>query len=282
MRRVTDITENGVRLRTYDPDARESRHPLVVIHGGGWVWGGLDEVDALAAALAVATGRFTVSVGYRLAPEHRYPAALEDVLAGLDWVAAAASRLGVDPADTVLFGLSAGASLVAAATSARRGALKCRIAAQVLCYPMLDPDLSSESATRYADIAPLSRNRAVWFWDQYAPGATRQDPGAVPLLDPDLSALPPTHVVLAEHDLLVDEGRDYVQRINAAGGSADVVVWPGAVHGFLTMAGLAPDLCAAAVAEVAGWLATRRLDRPPGHTVQKRNRDALKRYESPR
>jgi acetyl esterase len=266
MRRLTDITENGLRLRTYDPDARRSRQPLVVVHGGGWVWGGLDEVDPLAAALAVATGRFTVSVGYRLAPEHRYPAALDDVITSLEWVASAASRLGIDPAGTVLFGLSAGASLVAAATSARRGDLKCRVAAQVLCYPMLDPELSSESATRYADIAPLSRDRAVWFWDHYAPGAARQDPGAVPMLDPDLRALPPTHVVLAEHDVLVDEGRDYAQRINAAGGFADVVVWPGAVHGFLTMAGLAHDLCAAALAEVADWLATRRHDRPPRPT----------------
>ena len=249
VRHVVDVVESAVRLRTYEPYERVAAGPLVVIHGGGWVWGGIDEVDPLARALATATGRLTASVGYRLAPEHRFPAALDDVSAAIAWLGENAA----EPDDVAVLGLSAGGNLAAAVTARRPDA----ITAQVLVYPMLDPALSSGSARRYAHVAPLSRARAAWFWDQYAPGSLRADPAAAPALATDLAGRPPTYVVLAEVDVLTDEGLAYAERLRTAGGPAATRVWPGTVHGFLAMAGLVPEICAAAVADIADWLATR-------------------------
>ena len=250
VRDVVDVVEAPVRLRMYEPYERVAAAPLVVIHGGGWVWGGIDEVDPLARALAIATGRLTASVGYRLAPEHPFPAALDDVTAAIAWLREHATQRD-SAADVALLGLSAGGNL-ATAVSAR---LPETVAAQVLVYPMLDPSLSSESAHRYALAAPLSRARATWFWDQYAPGPVRGDPAAAPALTPDVAGLPPTRVVLAEVDVLRDEGLAYAERLRAAAVPVSTRVWPGMVHGFLAMAGLVPGTCAAAVADIADWLA---------------------------
>jgi acetyl esterase len=247
---VVDVVEPPVRLRMYEPHERVAAAPLVVVHGGGWVWGGLDEIDPLARALAIATGRLTASVGYRLAPEHPFPAALDDVTAAIAWLREHTAQ-GAAGGSIALLGLSAGGNL-AAAVSAR---LREAVSAQVLVYPMLDPSLSSESAHRYAQAAPLSRARAAWFWDQYAPGPTRTDPAAAPARQPDLAGLPPTHVVLAEVDVLRDEGLAYAEQLRSAAVPVSTRVWPGTVHGFLAMAGLVPETCAAAVADIANWLA---------------------------
>jgi acetyl esterase/lipase len=251
--RISDVETGDVRLRLYEPPQRTSRGVLVMVHGGGWVWGGLDEIDPLARAMAVATGRLTASVGYRLAPEHRFPAALDDVTAAVGWLADNAARYAADSADIVLVGLSAGGNLAAGASARSRDARR-SVAAQVLCYPMLDPELATDSAVEFADAAPLTRRRAAWFWDQYAPGAVRQTPGASPLRQPNLAGLPPTHIVLAELDVLRDEGLEYAARLRAAGVPADAVTWPGTVHGFLTMAGLVPEICAEATTEIAAWI----------------------------
>jgi acetyl esterase len=245
VREVVEVPE--ARLRLYEPMDRTATGALVVVHGGGWVWGGIDEVDVLARTLANATGRPTASVGYRLAPEHPYPAPLEDVTAAVAWLT---ENTGVDPGDVVLLGLSAGGTLALAASARFRGT-PLAVRAQVLVYPMLDPSLSSASAGRYATIAPLSRPRAAWFWSQYAPTG----PHAAPMLG-DPEGLPPTYVVLAEVDVLRDEGLAYADRLRSAGVPVAVKVWPGAVHGFLNMAGLAPELCAVAVNDIAGWIRT--------------------------
>jgi acetyl esterase len=172
-------------------------------------------------------------------------------------VGAALDRLlgadDLDPGDVVLLGLSAGGNLAASTSATRRGSPN-PIARQVLVYPMLDSALQTESACRHADLAPLSRYRAAWFWDQYVRPEDRTDPRAVPMCDPDPTGLPPTHLVVADLDVLRDEGLAYAERLNAAGVPATSRVWPGAVHGFLPMAGLAPDLCAAAEADIVSWI----------------------------
>lgn len=258
VRRVVDVADGSVRLRLYTP-AELSGGLLVVVHGGGWVWGGIDEIDPLSRALANATGRLTASIGYRLAPENPYPAALDDVTAGIAWLRKHVGQHGMDPADTVLLGLSAGGNLAAAVSARLRGSAE-PIRAQVLVYPMLDPSLSSESALRFAAAPPLSRARAAWFWDQYAPGPVRSDPAVAVGLQPDLAGMPPTHLVLAEVDVLRDEGLAYTERLRAAGVAVGSKIWPGTVHGFLAMAGLVPELCAAAIADIAGWISALRTE----------------------
>jgi acetyl esterase len=104
-------------------------------------------------------------------------------------------------------------------------------------------------------VPTLSRSRAAWFWDQYAPGTARAEPQAAPALDPDASSHPPTYVVLAEVDVLRDEGLAYADRLRSASVPVDTKVWPATVHGFLNMAALVPDLCAAAVSDIAEWIA---------------------------
>jgi acetyl esterase len=256
VREVVDVTHRAARLRLYEPVRRTSAGTLVVVHGGGWVWGGIEETDVLSRALANGTGRLTVSVGYRLAPEHPYPAAVRDVSGAVTWLRGRAPERGVDGGDVVLVGLSAGGTL-AAAVSARLRTTSGPISAQVLVHPMLDPSGSSGSARRYASVPALSRHRATWFWDQYAPGPARLDAGAVPALEPDLAGMPPTYVVLAEVDVLRDEGLAYADRLRAASVPVASTVWPGTVHGFLGMAGLVPDVCAAAVADIAAWIAAQ-------------------------
>jgi acetyl esterase len=249
VRTVVEVPD--ARLRLYEPMDRTATGGLVVVHGGGWVWGGIDDVDVLARALANATGRPTASVGYRLAPEHPYPAPVDDVTAAVAWLM---GNTIVDRSDVVLLGLSAGGNLALAASARLRGT-SCAVAAQVLVYPMLDPTLSSGSARRYATVAPLSRPRAAWFWDQYAAGLRSTEPDAVPMLDPDPSGLPPAYLVLAEADVLRDEGLAYADRLRSAAVPVDVTVWPGTLHGFLTMSGLIPEICSAAVNDIAAWIA---------------------------
>lgn len=246
VRRVVE----GPGVRLYEPIERTAAGALVVVHGGGWVWGGLDEVDPLARALAVATGRLTASVGYRLAPEHRYPAAHDDVAAHVDWLFTDGPEF--DRGDVVAIGLSAGGNLVASLSAKLRGT-RTPLSGQVLVYPMLDPSASSPSALEFSSLAPLSRSRDLWLWQQYGPPST--DPRAVPPLEPSLADLPPTLVVLAEVDVLRDEGLAYADQLRAAGVPVKATVWPRTVHGFLTMAALIPDIHGAAVAEIAAWIA---------------------------
>lgn len=239
----------GVPVRIFEP-CQPRGGTVVYLHGGGWVIGDVETHDPLCRRVANVTGARVVSVGYRLAPEHPFPAALDDVTAAIAWLREHTAQ-GAAGGSIALLGLSAGGNL-AAAVSAR---LREAVSAQVLGYPMLDPSLSSESAHRYAQAAPLSRARAAWFWDQYAPGPTRTDPAAAPARQPDLAGLPPTHVVLAEVDVLRDEGLAYAERLRGAAVPVSTRVWPGTVHGFLAMAGLVPETCAAAVADIANWLA---------------------------
>ncbi len=230
----------GVTLRIYRPVGTVSDGAVLVVHGGGWVWGGLDEVDSFARSVCAATGRVTAAVRYRLAPEHRWPAALDDVCRAIEELRSRTTR-----ASLAIVGLSAGGNLAVAASGRLRDTAH-PVSAQVLVYPMLDPTLSSESAHRFALLPPLSRQRALWFWDQYRPAPTE-----LPVI-----GMPRTYVVQAEVDVLRDEGLAYARQLQAAGVHVDSRVWPGMVHGFLTMAALVPDVCAAAIADIAAWIRT--------------------------
>jgi acetyl esterase len=236
---VEDIALPGpagpVAARRYRPGPADGPATIVYLHGGGWVLGGLDEFDRLARALAVSCGCELVSVDYRLAPEHPYPAALEDADAALRGVAARVAR----ERPLVVMGDSAGGTLatVVAARSHDRG--DPHVALQVLVYPVTDAAMDTPSSREHADFFPLGRADMEWFWDHYAPpGVDRLDPELSPLRRADLSGLPPALVLTAGYDPNRDEALAYAERLGQAGVEVTVVRYDDMMHGFLSMTGV--------------------------------------------
>ncbi|MEU8778800.1 alpha/beta hydrolase [Streptomyces sp. NPDC048606] len=251
--RVHDARADGVPVRIYDPapapGAGGGRPLVVYLHGGGWVMCGLDTHDALCRELAAGSGAVVVSVDYRLAPEHPWPAATDDALAVLLWARAEAEALGCDPDRLVVAGDSSGGNL-AAVTALRAPGL---IAAQLLAYPALDASMGSESVTTYGRDHFHTAAHMAWYWDQY--GGDPAHPHVSPARAPDLSGLPRTLMLLADCDLLRDEGLAYGRRLAAAGVDCEVRLHPGVFHGFL---GLPLPAARAARAAAAAWLTTVR------------------------
>jgi len=235
-----DVAGVPVRLVLPSPDVAGV---LVWVHGGGWVHGDLDGYDGVARSLANRARCAILSVDYRLAPEHSFPAGLEDVLRVLDW---ARSRF---PAVAV-GGDSSGGNLAAAACLAARER-QWDLAMQLLVYPVLDHGDSDYKATfrrRYRgflgqpDFGTAACERIAWLWDQYDPdGRRRDDPLAAPLRAASLGGLPPATVILAEHDVLRGEGELYADRLQDAGVPVDLLTFPCQIHGFFQMAGVTPD-----------------------------------------
>lgn len=242
------------------PVARTTLPAILYLHGGGWVVGDLDGVDPLCRALANRTGAVVVSADYRLAPEHPFPAALDDTHTALDWLHEHAPELGADPQRLAVAGDSSGANL-AAAVARRVGAgpgAQRGLRAQLLAYPPLDAALATGSYDALATGFGLTREQMRWYWEAYAPGAAARSPEASPLRAPDLAGLPAAVMVLAELDPLRDDGLDYVERLHDAGVETDVHVWTGMIHGFLRYRGLLDDAHAAldeAAARLAALLA---------------------------
>ncbi|MFI7613558.1 alpha/beta hydrolase [Nonomuraea terrae] len=221
------------RVLTPEGDARGV---IVYYHGGGWVIGAVDEFDTLGRLLAHRTGCTVVLVGYRLAPEHRYPTAARDAYAALLWTAATMPGLPI-----VVAGDSAGGNLSAVVARRARDEDGPAIALQVLVYPVTDCDLDNASYRDPENQLMLTRDTMVWFWDHYAPDpAARAHPDASPLRADDLSGLPPAVVLTAEHDVLRDEGEAYAERLREAGVPVEFQRVDGQMHGFFTMVNLLP------------------------------------------
>jgi acetyl esterase/lipase len=213
------------------------RGVFIYYHGGGWVIGGdVEEFDVLGRKLAAATGCAVVLVNYRLAPEHRYPVAVDDAYAALEWVAAGMSEIAGADVPIIVGGDSAGGNLAAIMTQRSRDRGGPPIAFQALVYPVTDDDLDNASYSADENQLLLTRDSMIWFWDHYLPDAARRkEPGASPLQADDLSGLPPAVVILAEYDVLRDEGQAYADRLREAGAPVDVHVHPGQMHGFFTL-----------------------------------------------
>lgn len=244
---VRDAVADGVPVRIYDPAPGAGDRPLVVFfHGGGWVMCGLDTHDALCRALAVASGAVVVSADYRLAPEHPWPAAPDDALTVLLWARARAAELGCDPARMVVAGDSSGGNL-AAVTALRAPGL---IAGQLLFYPALDASMGHPSVAEFAEGHFHTAAHMAWYWDQY--GGDPAHPHVSPLRAPDLSGLPRTLLVLADCDVLRDEGLAYGRRLGEAGVDCGIQLLPGVFHGFL---GLPLPAAAAAIGAAGAWVA---------------------------
>jgi acetyl esterase len=228
----------GMHARVYEPVAAPPG-TVVYYHGGGWVLGSVDDWDAVTRALAVASGCRLVSVDYRLAPEHRFPAAIDDAFDALVWVGS--TLAGGRP--LVVAGDSAGGNLAAVAALRARDAAGPALALQLLVYPVTDHDVDRPSYRSY-DGREFIINRAdmVWFWDHYTPDpAARSNPYASPLRATDLSGLPPAYIVTAEHDPLRDEGFGYADRLRAARVPVEHRHYGSQIHGFFTMVNVIDD-----------------------------------------
>jgi acetyl esterase len=219
-------------VRVYTPEG-EPPFPIVVwFHGGGWVVGSLDTYDPLCRALAAAVPAVVVSVDYRLAPEHRYPAAVEDAYAATLWASRNAAQLGGAQHRLAVAGDSAGGNLAAVVALGARDRGGPAIAFQLLVYPVLDAAADTASWREHAEGFHLTAAGMRWYWDHYLGGADGAAPDASPLRAASLGGLPPALVICAEHDVLRDEGEAYAARLRQAGVAATVSRYPGVVHGF--------------------------------------------------
>jgi acetyl esterase len=209
---------------------------LVYLHGGGWVVGSLETHDGVCRALASRTPCVVAAVDYRLAPEHRFPAAVEDAWAATAWVAEHAASIGGDPDRIAVGGDSAGGTLATAcAIRARDHGL--RLALQLLVYPVTDHRFDTASYEECAEGYGLTRDAMRWYWAQYLGPDDGSSPEASPLRAADLAGLAPAHVVTAEYDPLRDEAEAYAARLEEAGVPVRLDRCEGLIHGFLRMPG---------------------------------------------
>lgn len=225
---VADLEADGVPCRLY---AKSFGAPVFVyLHGGGWAYGSIETVDRLCRRIADRSGCAVLSVGYRLAPEHVFPAALQDVETVLSYVRKEGPALGVDPSRLAIGGDSAGGQLATVAARRQRDAAT-PLDHQVLIYPVIDPMLASES---YAELGEYGLDRASMqlAWETFVPDrALRFSPDVAPLAA-DLAGMPSTLIITAEYDVLRDEGADYAEALIAAGVPTVHVRYAGMNHGF--------------------------------------------------
>ncbi len=245
--RIEDMKAEGpagpIPLRVYTPVAAggAALPALVYFHGGGFVLGDLDCYDGLCRTLANESSCRVISVDYRLAPEHPFPAAVEDCYAAAAWVEAHAPDLGVDPNRIAVGGDSAGANLAAVTcllAKANKGPPS--IAFQLLIYPVVR--MGRDHSKRPFGTGYFLDNRTIdWFRGHYVPpGVDRSDPRLSPLDAPDAGGLPPAYIVTAGFDPLRDEGMAYGKKLKAAGVPVSHVDYPTMIHGFFSMPGLIP------------------------------------------
>ncbi|WP_433444361.1 alpha/beta hydrolase [Nonomuraea sp. CA-141351] len=234
---VRDELAEGVPIRIYRADPGDGLLPVVVyFHGGGWVFGSVRRNDAAGRDLAIRTGAVVVSVDYRLAPEHPFPAAAEDAWTVVRDIFARPAFYQSNGSVAVV-GDSAGGNLAAvAAWQARDAGLTLKH--QALVYPVLDVGMDTPSYREFAKGFGLDAEEMAWFARQYAPGADPQDPRLSPLRLPDVAGLAPATVVTAECDVLRDEGERYARRLAEAGVPAELRRFDGAVHSFFVLPGL--------------------------------------------
>jgi acetyl esterase len=238
--RVEDRTIPGpggeIPVRIYRPAGAEPKPAIVYYHGGGWVIGGLNTHDGGCRAFANAADAVVVSVDYRLAPEHPFPAPLDDAIAALTWVHDNAGELGVDVGHVAVAGDSAGGNLAAVVAQQVRDAGGPPICFQLLIYPVTDHEFESGSMNDNAEGYFLSRDAMRWFFGHYlndpAEGA---DPRVSPVRASDLAGLPPAFVITAEFDPLRDQGVAYAAAMSDAGTMVTARTYDGMFHGFLSM-----------------------------------------------
>jgi len=260
---VTEVralhTSGGVPLRLYRPPGADPHPVLVYFHGGGWTIGDLDSHDVLCRQLCLASGAAVAAVDYRLGPEHRFPAAVDDCIEATGWIRAQAAPLGLDATRLAIGGDSAGGNLAAVVAISLRNAGLPAPAFQLLIYPATDMRAVAPSHSSHGQGYLLTADSIAYYRGHYiADPAQWSDWRASPLLAPDLRGLPPALVLTAGYDPLRDEGRQYADALSAAGNRAQYVCYERQVHGFITMGAVIDEarsavaLCAAVLKEALG------------------------------
>jgi acetyl esterase/lipase len=235
--RVISGPGGDLPVRVYRP-AQGVLPALVYFFGGGWTLGTIDTADAVCRSLANAAGCAVVAVGYRLAPEHKFPAAVYDCQAGTRWVAAHAAQLSIDAHRIAVGGDSAGGNLAAAVALLAREDKKLRLVGQLLVYPNTDYESSTASLRDFDDPYLFNKTSVAWYWGHYlASPEDGHNPLASPLRASDLSGLPPALVITAEYDPLRDQAEQYADRLSQAGVPVVLSRYYGMIHGFFCMAG---------------------------------------------
>jgi acetyl esterase len=226
---------------------------LVFFHGGGWVIGDLDSHDVVCRKLAHEGELIVISVDYRLAPEHKFPAAVDDSIAATRWIAANAEQLGIDASRLSVGGDSAGGNLAAVVAISARDGNGPAIAGQVLIYPATDFAMTHPSHSEPETSLLLTHSVIRWFVDHYLGDADIDDWRASPARATTLEGLPPAYVLTVGADPLRDEGDEYAARLKEAGVAVTYRHFPGQFHGFFTMGKLLPQANVAA-SEIGAWL----------------------------
>ena len=251
---VADVSELAVPTRAGQIQARLYRSGtketglIVYLHGGGWCIGSLDDFDALARMLCHDSQCAVLMLDYRLAPEHAYPAGLEDSIDGITWAWQNRTTLAGGEVPLVVGGDSAGGNL--AAVSVNELAKQIPIAGQLLIYPVTDSDFDTESYQLFSDGYPLMRQDMQWFFNHYAPQSLWSDARLSPLRHADLSGLPPAWIAVADHDVLRDDGVRYAQALKDSATEVELTIYPGMTHGFIRMGNLI-DVARQAVTDMA-------------------------------
>ena len=246
-----------IRLRLYWPNRAAPLPAIVYYHGGGHVIGSLDTHDLVARNLCAGAEALVASVDYRMGPEHRFPAAVEDSFAALKWVHANAKELGADPDWLGVHGDSAGANLAAVVGLMARDAGSPRLRLQSLVYPVADYRLVGDSYDKYTQgYGLLTRESMVWFRNHYLRSPKdAEDWRASPINAPSLGDVAPAIVITAECDVLHDDGERYAEALRRAGVPVEYKEYPGMIHGFF---GMMPAVDDAMNAQRAVWAAFRR------------------------
>jgi acetyl esterase len=270
---VEDVVVGGpvdVPVRLYRPAGDAGALPVVVFfHGGGWIMGGIESHDALCRHLANDAGCLVASVAYRLAPEHPFPAAIDDAWQATCWLLEHAADVGGDPAQVAVAGDSAGGNLAAVVARLARDDGRA-LSFQLLVYPVVDRRLDRPSMVENARGYLLERDDMDWLWGLYDPdGRAGADPRAALTAETELAGLAPALVITAEHDPLRDEGEEYGSRLREAGVPVAVRRYTGVIHGFFSMRGML-DTADAAAADAASALRSAfagALSGPTGRTA---------------
>ena len=251
--------DGEIPIRIYTPQSPAPRPAMVYFHGGGWVLCDLDTHDTVCRAIAHRSGAVVVAVDYRLAPEHKFPAAVIDCYAAVEWVSGNAAKLGIDRRRVSIGGDSAGGNLGAVISLKSRDEKGPPVALQVLVYPVTD--LSSFDTPSYHEFAEghfLTKVQMEWYRDHYlASPEDGRNPLASPLLAPDLHGLPPALIITAECDPLRDEGEAYGKRLEEAGVPVTCTRYEGMIHPFFSLGGAIPQGLDA-IDQVARAIASRR------------------------
>jgi acetyl esterase len=243
-----------IRIRIYRPDMESGRPVTVFFHGGGFVICSIESHDAMCRQLCRRSGSIVVSVNYRLAPEHRFPAAPDDCLAATRWVAAHAAEFGGDATRLAVAGDSAGGNLATVTALRLRDEGGPALRAQLLIYPVTDHYSDERPSYRErGEACGLTREGMIWFWDHYADAQAAAHPHASPIRAESLRGLPPAYVVTGGYDLLRDEGDDYARRLKQHGVPVTLQRYDSMNHGFFYWVGYI-DVASEAMDAACAWL----------------------------